>query len=193
MNITDKREKINAKKHLVIGDPTGDLPHAQQEAKMVAQQLGCEALVGITRQRFLDTLKSSQYDIIHYAGHGRYTETGLHALVFSDGEVTADDMLSVGVSANVINIAACWSSMTTFSVWNELEGFIRVLLMSGVRNIIGSVYPLGDKAGEMFATTYYQEYLAGARPSKAFQSSIAALSRKMSVPLWGGLMLVGQR
>lgn len=194
--ITDNRPKINARKHLVIGDPTGNLPDARKEAEVISKRLGCTPIMGqdATKDLFLSTLSDTEFGIIHYAGHGSYTPDGLQSLVFSDGPVTADDINSIQFSANIVNIASCWSGMTEFSVWNELHGFIRALLISGVRNVISSTYPLGDEASLCFNGAFYDQYFdKSQRPSKAFQIALSSIPAHFPVELWGGLSLIGQR
>jgi len=194
--ITDNKPKFKSSNNLVIGDPTGTLPGARQEAESVAKELGCVPLLGsaVTRACFLRSLSESKYNVIHYAGHGSYTADGLHALILSDGIVTDDDILSCKVSANVVNLASCWSGMTDFSVWNELGGFIRALLISGANNVLGSVYPLGDEAGRLFNTAFYRHYLdESSRPCKAFQMAIASIPTHILVKSWGGLFITGKR
>jgi len=179
-----------------MGDPTSDLPGARREAELIAEELGCAPLLGssVTRATFLRAVSEAEFGVIHYAGHGSYTADGLHALIVSDGVVTDDDILSCKVSANVVNLAACWSGMTDFSVWNELGGFIRALLISGVRNVVGSVYPLGDEVGRIFGVAFYKQYLKDPlHPSKAFQGAIASIPATTPSRSWGGLYITGQR
>jgi hypothetical protein len=193
--ITDNRPKVRSRRYLVVGDPTSDLPHSRKEAQQVANKLGCTPLLGseATREEFLRMLSEREYDIIHFAGHGSYSDDGLHALILSDGPVTVDDIMSKKLSANIVNLTSCWGGMTTFSVWNELYGFVRALLISGTRSVIGSIYPVGDEAALLFSTTFYDQYLKSLNHAKAFQEAVASIPAYIPVEDWGGLCITGQR
>jgi len=194
-DITDRRQRFNSKKYLVIGDPTGDLENAKEEAELIARKLGCKPVLGSDAKKdfFLETISLEEFDIIHYAGHGTYTDYGLHALNFADGLVTVNEVISAKPKANIVNLISCWSGMTGFSVWNELHGFVRALLLSGVRNVISSVYPTHDKASKMFSLSFYDDYLKSKNTLKAFQSGINSICYDFDKIGWGGLYLTGQR
>lgn len=194
--ITDHRPQVPSNKYLVIGDPTNDLPQARKEAEHVSKLLGCTPLLGSEAKKeiVLQMLKEFEYDVIHFACHGYYTGEGLHGVILSDGNLTDDEVSATQISANVVNIVACWSGMTDFSIWNELGGFIRNLLVSGVRNVVASVYPVGDSVGYQFSKTFYEYYLAQGRDHcKATKVATTAVAKQFSLKEWGGLYITGQR
>jgi CHAT domain-containing protein len=142
----------------------------------------------------MQALRQTEYDIVHYAGHGTYTETGLSAILLADGMLAAEDLRTCGFKANLVNLASCWGGMTTFSVWNELYGFARALLSTGTRHVVGSVYPLGDRATVSFSSVFY-EHLGreGVHPCEAFRTGIRMVPPTEPETAWGGLFIVGQR
>lgn len=195
-HITDPWQRIASTKHLVFGDPTNDLPAARKESEAVAQMLGCKPLIGgqATRGAVMQALTRSEFDVVHFAGHGIFTETGLTALMLADGVLTADDVRSCEFKANLVNLASCWGGMATFTIWNELHGFVRALLCTGTRNIIGSVYPLGDKAAMTFSKAFYEERLRSvAHPCTLFRRALMQIPPEAPVTDWGGLYVTGQR
>lgn len=194
--LTDDRAQIASQRNLVLGDPTEDLPGARREALSVARKLGCEPILGreVTKERVRQLLRNSSFNVIHYSGHGSYTGEGLHELVLWDGGLTARDVIDCDCSANLVNLASCWGGMTSFSIWNELHGFVRALLIGGVRNVIGSVYPLADDAAALFNDAFYDRYAGeGQHPVSAFRSAVTAIPADTPAENFGGLYITGQR
>jgi hypothetical protein len=194
--ITDSRPRKNPGRHLVLGDPDGTLPYARLEAATVAEILRSRLLTRTEagKKAFLEILGGTDYDVVHVACHGGYTSHGMHALKLADGLVTDQELLKMRVSANVVNLAACWSTMTDFSVWNELGGFVRALLIAGARNVIGSVYPLADRMVCEFNQALYRAYAAGQHDAvAAFATAVSSMPEDESPMGWGGLFIVGQR
>lgn len=191
---TDGRGHRRTGRCLVVGDPKGDLPAAREEAASVAATLGCKPILGrdATRRRLVRELAGGAFDTVHYAGHGVYTDRGLHALVLADGHFSAEDLLKLEFSADLFNLASCWSGMTTFSVWTELYGFIRALLIRGVRNVIGSAYPIGDDAAKTFSQALYAD-LERDGTIEAFRKATVRAAQGRTAYESGGLYLTGQR
>ncbi len=194
--ITDTRTRQTSGRYLVIGDPTDDLPGARAEAMAVAAALDVSPILGaaVTRDAVRARLNDGHYDIVHFAGHGAYSASGMHGLVLADGFFTDDDLHATALSATVVNLAACWAGMTDFSVWNELGGFVRALLIAGVGNVVGSNYPLGDTTGRIFGVAFAQRLAADiTRPCSAFREALCALPSSSDRHMWGGLYITGQR
>ena len=82
---------------VVLGNPTGDLPGADLEARRVAAKLDVTAHLGASATR--DALLGASAPIVlHVAGHGAYNtdDALLSGLVLADGVVTVEDLLSAG-------------------------------------------------------------------------------------------------
>ena len=109
----------------------------------------------------------------------------------ADGVLTAQDILDLQLESNLVNLSSCWGGAYKFSIWNELHGFIRNLLISRTRNIIASFYPLGDNACFSFNKVFYSNFHKRT-PQSAFQNAIVSISDKYSEYEWGGLYLTGK-
>ena len=193
--ITDDKPYHRASQSLVVGDPCDDLPSARREAEHIAAKLDCNALLGsaATRAAVLGALSESTLDVAHFSCHGQFDETGTQGLVLADGLLTAKDIAASRFAANLVNLASCWSGMTLFSVWTELEGFQRRLLIQGIRNVISSVYPIDDDAAFEFNRAFYGAYSPGQGAVTAFQIAIAKISQNPRLEGWEGLHITGQR
>ena len=194
-NITDKRPRIQQKNCLVVGDPNDNLSHARHEAKEVASKLNCTPLLGADAKKdtVLKNLAENEYDVVHLACHGSYASDGLHGIVLADGYITDKEIISNGITANTVNLTACWGGFADFSIWNELDGFVRALLISGVRNVVASAYPLGDQAGMAFSEKFYSSYIDGVHPVEATRLGISNVASQFPARSWCGLYITGQR
>ena len=88
---------------VVLGDPTGDLDGAAEEARLVAAKLGVTARLGpeATRRCLLD---AADPVVLHVAGHGAYNTQDplLSRLELADGAVTVEDLLSSGPAPSLL-------------------------------------------------------------------------------------------
>lgn len=193
--ITDSIPNKDPGRHLVLGVPGGTLKHVRNEVESVAATLRTRALIGAeaSKNALLEALRTAEYDVIHFAGHGHYSTYGVHSLDMADESVSDQELLKMRISANVVNLAACWSTMTDFSVWNELGGFVRTLLIAGARNVVGSVYPLADDVVADFNRTFYEEYVKCHDAVASFARAVSRIRETAPVAGWGGLFIVGQR
>ncbi|MBL7794446.1 MAG: CHAT domain-containing protein [Saprospiraceae bacterium] len=194
--MVEQKSEIHNGKHLLIGDPTSDLPDSREEVQQIAALLGCEPLVGekATKSLILNLLAANEYDIIHFSCHGKFGDDGSFHLNVADGFITENEIAACNPRANLMNVVSCWSGMTAFSVWNELYGLPRVLLASNIVNIIGAAYPIGDTAAKEFSQVFYQHYFLQKHDRiTSFQLAIKALSKVHREDLWGSLFITGKR
>lgn len=177
---------------LVIGDPGGDEPWAEIEARQVSELLDTTPLMGAdaTCAAVRQALASHEYDVIHFAGHGSFDGTDQSALQLADGRLTAQDLHGLDIRANLVYLASCWSAVTRFSVWNELHGFPRAVLEAGARSMVACSFPLSARAGPLVASEFYRSYAPGSA-ARALRTALASLPAEAPVHSWGSLFVVG--
>lgn len=212
---------------LVIGDP-GDpelrqnLPGARAEAIAVAQILrecGVEPVQlligaeGSSRRDLppgalaasrVDTLKllmGSQWDILHYAGHGdfRADEPGRAGWIFKGGRLTAGEIERVDRPPRLVFANACLSGLTsdrlagggtvgpdrqdTSLVASLADQFFR----QGVRNYIGTAWEISDVGAIEFASVFYRRLLGfddDGRPIDGGPLTVGEAVRQARERLW---------
>ena len=172
---------------LVIGEPMLDesmyppLPGARAEAVAVATRLtGGPAGVDAARVRALtsgnddarniiNALFERPYRIVHVAGHGAPGPDG--GVVLSGGtylgaaEVKAMRTVPELVFLNCCHLAAR-DARTVLAPYDRAEfaaDIAEALIEIGVRCVIAAGWAVEDKPAEMFATTFYDALLGGAR------------------------------
>src|SRR6185295_6986215 len=85
---------------LVLGDPTGDLPQAREEAKEVAARLQVAPRLG-AEATSAAVLGAREATLIHVAAHTESTPAG-SALRLSDGLLDANAVVDHGITAGAI-------------------------------------------------------------------------------------------
>lgn len=181
----------------VLGDSCSNLPAARTEAEIVADLLGVEAKVGpsVDRAAVRDALCGS--DVVHIAGHAVFDSRDAmnSGLATSDGIVTPEDIRRWPIRATFVMLNACESGLQGTGLGNELGGFVRSLLLGGVRHVVCTLQRVDDDVAKEFAERMYSQMFASeqADPVRSMWLSQLALAEKyrMRPELWNPFILVG--
>jgi pimeloyl-ACP methyl ester carboxylesterase len=171
---------------LLVYNPTGDLPGAEEEGEAlfeVLQKIGsaveCKRLVEkeATHAALLSEFQSGKYDLIHYAGHAQFEwnrpeETGI---LCADGKILSGlDLQQLQHLPAVVIVNACESARVRrrgSRRTNRSEpplmremlmknvAFAEAFLRGGVANYLGTYWPVGDTAAKLFADAFYRAIL----------------------------------
>lgn len=141
----------------VLGDSRRDLPGARAEAVHVARLLEVMPRLGheVTREAIAQALQMS--DLVHIAGHAYFDRTDpmRSGIMASDGVFTAETLLGRKAGASIVILNACESGVQGAGTGNELHGFVRALLLSGVRHIVCTLETVDDAVAREFAEEIY--------------------------------------
>ncbi|MFF5443915.1 CHAT domain-containing protein [Streptomyces sp. NPDC012888] len=152
---------------LVVGDPTGDLPYAGEEAAAVQRAfypdgtfLGLRTGDGTPRQ-VTDWLHrhGDGGGVLHLACHGTVEENRAHSsyLTLKGGELPAEELAaSLPGRLGLVVLAACRSQVSGRGN-NEAYSLSSAFLAAGSRSVIGSLWPVPDDATSvlMYMTHHY--------------------------------------
>jgi hypothetical protein len=167
---------------LLISNPTGDLAGAEQEAALLEQALASHSRFKVdhslrgnaaTRSAVLEKLASGRYDIVHFAGHAFFDPANrdLCGLQCAHGEVlTGRDVAGIAKLPFLLVLNACQSLRTRRSGRGPAKAeaaarkaahtIAETMLCSGIANLIGTYWPVGDESARRFAVRFYRELLA---------------------------------
>jgi CHAT domain/Cytosol aminopeptidase family, N-terminal domain len=202
-------------KILVVGDPTGDLPAARDEGEAIftrlrgLPQITVKSLIGDVAyadvSRELDT---TQYDVMHYAGHARF-DAEWHdrgGFELADQTLTAEDLSSRRYLLRVVFANACQSAQTgaeanPFAGGTQTIDLVTGLLRSGVRGFVGSMWNIDDDDAKTFADAFYNGLLTPSNDDQPRGSPIGVIVAKaraavikqhgVGQPAWAGYALSG--
>ena len=168
-----ERPPKRAQRALVIGNPTEDLPGAEDEARAVADLLQkggweVEAMYGsdATSEELSLRVNSTDYGLIHFAGHGYFDKIKPQnsGLVFADGKLFASEFERWQKTPAFLFLSACESGQVTIEPTlrgEQMEGIAASALLGWVEAYLGPIWPIGDAVAKEFALEFYQQLLAG--------------------------------
>ena len=184
---------------LVVGNPTGELRYAQEEARRVARILGTRPLVGrrATRQAILSRL--GEVGLAHFATHAYFAAGSPldSGIVLADGVLTAREILERGLRApEFLALSACQTGMAGSLGGDEMAGLSQALLYAGARSLLVSLWTVNDLATAHLMTGFYHRW------RKEGQDKATALRDAMDATrqarpewahtyYWGAFTLVG--
>lgn len=146
-------------------------------------------LTGITPATVLEVLRlleKNNYDILHYAGHGDFDPANPEqkaGWIFGDRYFTARELASLSRAPALVVANACLSGLTSnkraggdgpgvlrATDDNLLPGLVDEFFKRGVRNYVGTAWPVSDTGAILFCATLYESLLGG--PTGAQQTSL---------------------
>jgi CHAT domain-containing protein len=151
------------------------LPEAEAETDAIVETLagadGVDLSVLSGKKASFDAvysaLKQEPFHIIHYSGHARFREdnSSLSGLVLHDRDMTTGPLVSFfGSRPPILTfLNACQTGQA--GRWKEhysIYSLARAFLETGTY-LVGSRWPLDDKAAREFASSFYKELLVDGR------------------------------
>ena len=180
----------------MIGNPTGDLAHAEAEARAVAAALGVKPLLGPAATRAALTTAVGQARLIHLAAHATFDYASpLDAqddFVLADGAWTARDALAARMDADLAILSGCDTGGVEALAGDELAGLSQAFLHAGARALVVSLWPVDDAATARFMRSFHEHRLAGHEITGALAAAAAEIRRTRPHPwFWAGFTAVG--
>lgn len=188
-----------AKRLLVVGNPTGDLPGAESEAKAIASVFPDTRLLlgkAATRDEFIRL--AGRHDRIHIAAHAKFfADRPLDsAILFSPsredkGMLTVRDLYRMRFDAELVVLSACDTGISRIHSGDELVGLIRGFLYGGARSIVATLWEIEDESAAAFALHFYRN-LASMDKASALRAAVLSVKAKHAHPIfWAPFLLTG--
>jgi tetratricopeptide (TPR) repeat protein len=191
-----QRPRVHAGRALVVGNPLGDLPHAEVEAKAVAERFGTPPLLGsaATKKAFLARLAGAS--LIHLATHAFFAPKNPldSGIVLADGVLTAREVLQYRLQADLLVLSACESGQVGSLGGEELAGLSQAFLQAGVRSLLVSLWQVNDPATAALMQAFYAARQAGADKALALRQAMTHIQQDphWTHPYyWGAFVLLG--
>jgi CHAT domain-containing protein len=196
---------------LLITNPTGDLPGAEDERERITRILGRARSVRLTDvrhdaatlARVTAEIESGRHDVIHYAGHAFFDaqRPGESGLVLADGELTGTALTALRRLPPLVVFNACESARLRGGARASARGSARdagmrrnltlaeSLLRAGLAHYVGTHWPVEDAAAAAFATVFYRELLRGSIGAALVRARRAVRARRS--PDWADYVHYG--
>lgn len=189
----------SAESLLVVGNPTGDLPGAETEAKAIAAIFPkAQLMIGATATRDAFIRSASRHGRIHIAAHAKFfADQPLEsAILFSPsradkGMLTVRDLYRMRFNAELVVLSACDTGVSHIHNGDELVGLIRGFLYGGARSIVATLWEIEDQSAAQFSQHFYRN-LASMDKSNALREAVLAVKAKHPHPIfWAPFVLTG--
>ena len=195
-------DKVNI---LLISNPTGDLPGAEEEAKAIRNALASHSRFKLdntlrgseaTRAAILAKLATGGYDIVHYSGHAYFDESHRDScgLLCAGHEVlTGKDISGIAKLPFLLMLNACQSARARGVQKNTPapsapRTIAETMLCSGIANFIGTYWPVSDAGASTFAGSFYTALIQDKNLGDAILSARNAIKTQND---WANYILFG--
>jgi len=147
-----------------LGDPTYDLPGAQNEAIAITKDQPKSKLL-LRKQATETAVKrfGEQFRYIHFATHGTFdAEKPLSSGLLLAGDSENDGTLTVGalydlhLPADLVTLSACETALGKVANGDDVVGFTRGFLYAGVSSIVSSLWKVDDQATSILMQQFYK-------------------------------------
>lgn len=181
---------------LVVGNPTGDLPDAAEEARHVAERFATSPLIGAAATKKAIVPRLAEASLIHLAAHAFFNvQNPLDAgIVLADGVLTAREVLDYRLQADLLVLSACESGQTGSLGGEELAGLSQAFLQAGVRSLLVSLWRVNDTATAALMQSFYRAWQTGTDKALALRQAMTQIQQdpRWGHPhYWGAFILVG--
>ena len=201
--------QCNDRSVLIVGDPDvsyvrprlSQLSFARKEAKMIAEWLGVQPLLGCqaTKQAVLEAMHSAS--LIHFAAHGDAERGEIvlapvrpvnRTLNQDDFVLTTADVSEVKLTAKLVVLSCCHSAHGHIRA-EGVVGIARAFLGSGARSVLVALWAIEDEATEQFMGRFYEHLVRGESASESLHQAMKWMRENgfPEVREWAPFMLIG--
>ena len=169
------------------------------EARAVAAELGCGALLDDDASTAALRARAASADVIHLSCHGIFDrEDPLASGVrLADGDVTAREWMRLRTRADLVTLSACESGFSEVGRGDELTGLAHALLYAGASSALLTLWSVSALTTRAWMTDFYGRLRGGGGRQRvpialAFQQATCALLDRNSDPYyWAPYVLTG--
>ncbi len=150
-----------------------------------------------TKDNFFKNYRNNS--ILHFAMHAEIDNNNplYNKLIFSDGDVTASEIYTANIKANLAVLSACNTGFGKLEKGEGVMSMARAFNYAGVPAIIMSLWKVPDKETKDIMVQFYQNLKVGETKSKALKNAklaylYATKDENLKHPYyWSGFVLNG--
>jgi CHAT domain-containing protein len=179
---------------LIFGNPTLDLPSAEDEARLLAKLLpASRVLIGAQATKRALIEDGARFRTIHIAGHGIFeAQRPLESrLVFAGEELKVNEIYNLALAADLVTLSACESGLGRITDGDDVIGLTRGFLYAGAASVVASLWKVADEATVILMERFYAN-LKKMNKREALRAAQIETSRKHPEPyFWAAFYLTG--
>jgi CHAT domain-containing protein len=157
-------DRPQSSESLAIGySQNGRLPYAAEEARHVADILGCRVLDEEQATQIAFRRIAPECRTLHLAAHGdfRFDNPLFSGLIFADGWLTTMDIFNLRLKASLVTLSACQTGRNVIGGGDELLGLMRAFLGAGAASVALTLWAVEDRSTAQLMETFYQKLIEG--------------------------------
>ena len=157
------------------------LPQAQQECKLLVENFQA-VLVEPQQKPVLDLIKASQFDLLHFAGHGVVDPKNMtSSKLMLEGRLEGNQYIKNYLNSTIVEqffhlekdenrpmiiLNACQVGQSSYAL-TGMSGFAQAFLKGGAGVFVGPLWSVGDRPARIFIESLYRELINGLNLSEA--------------------------
>lgn len=206
----NKRKDVKNVKVLAIGnpdlgDPTLDLPFAEQEVDAI--QWNFPDIDVLTKSRATEAWVTShieQYGIIHLASHGEFNpvnplfsaiklagSTGTKESTQMDGNLEVSEVFGLKINADLVVLSACQTGLGKVTGGDDVIGLNRAFFYAGTHAIVSSLWRVSDISTAILTKQFYRFYALNNKSDSLRRAMLHVKNHYPHPGYWGAFSLVG--
>ncbi len=184
-----------------LGDPSMDLPGAEEEARVIAAMAGTDATLRLRASATESYIKRAarNHGALHLASHGEFRpEAPLASRLLlapdreDDGYLTVPEIYDLELAAERVVLSACETGLGEVANGDDVIGLTRGFLYAGAASVVASLWPVSDAATQLLMTRYY-EFGSDEDVAEALRRAQLATMERFPHPSdWAAFQLTGQ-
>jgi CHAT domain-containing protein len=188
--------EVDARPMLAFGISHGQLHHAPQEARHVAEIMHGAAMVehDATVDRFLEMCAGRRY--LHIATHGtiRFENPYASFMLLSDGPLHPVDIQGTDLrGCHLVTLSGCKTALGSLRGGDAQIGLVQSFGVAGAENVMATLWPVADRPMRQLMESFYRHLADDLAPATALcQAQLECLHDPASSSpfLWGGVQLI---
>lgn len=177
------------------------LPLSADEARMAAR-FGQESVLRLgpeANESFVKTTDLSSYRIIHFATHAMVDERSAARTSLAlapgngdDGFLSPGELTALPLSADLVVLSGCRTAGGVLVGGEGIQGLASALLEAGVRTVVATRWPVGDRETARLIEDFYDELSRGHPVDEALRrAKLSARDRGVSPGHWAAFSVIG--
>ena len=194
----------------MLGTRFAELPYTEKEVNEILQSFeknGRRGQIYVKDRAGEGSFKSAaeNFRFIHVASHGFINESNpkLSGIIFSqkdsvspdDGILYAGEIYGLKLDAELVALSACKSGIGKVVKGEGIMGLTRGFIYSGTKNVLVSLWQLGDESASELMIKFYEYVLSGNDLSMSLRKAKLDFIRqkKYAYPAdWSAFVLIGR-
>ena len=201
MRFLQNKQKPDNQIIMALGNPTLDLPFAEQEVERIATLYATQPLTNTKAMESIVWSQANQASILHLATHGEYNPINpllstLHLIEGNghDGRLEVHEIYGLNLrrATNLVVLSACQTKIGQVSREDEIVGLNRAFLYAGTPSVIASLWNIDDEASSLLMQRFYTYLKEGKSKAEALQ--LAQKDTRVKYPhpyYWSAFVLTG--